>query len=71
MNEIKMPEPGWADPGREIGFHDGIEFAVAVIENALVKNPDIPFIAFGICKKTLLKKEPVSDSKIHEHGDAL
>lgn len=50
--QIDMPKAQWADPGREEGFHEGIEFAITYIEN-----PDIPFMALDICKKILLKRK--------------
>jgi hypothetical protein len=39
---------------RETGFHEGVKFAIEVIERALVKNPDVPFLAFETAKKALL-----------------
>lgn len=43
---------------REVGFHEGVMFAIEVIGSALVKNTDIPMLAFQAAKEVLLKKGP-------------
>ncbi len=40
---------------RETGFHEGVKFAIEVIERALVKNTDMPMLAFKTAKEALLK----------------
>ena len=42
---------------RETGFHEGIQFALEVVERALVKNPDIPMLAFQTAKKILIQED--------------
>ena len=42
---------------RETGFHEGVRFACEVIENALLKNPDMPFLAFKTAKDCMLKQD--------------
>jgi len=42
---------------RETGFHEGIKFAIEVIERALVKNTDMPLLAFKVAKETLMRQE--------------
>jgi hypothetical protein len=53
---VPLPKGKWASDSREAGFHEGIEFAITSIENALQRNPDIPFIVLEKVKEVLLKK---------------
>ena len=42
---------------RETGFYEGIKFALEVVERALIKNPDIPILAFQTAKKILMQED--------------
>ncbi len=48
---------------RETGFHEGVRFAIEVMERQLLNFPDSPFMVLDIVKKTLLLAE---DKKHHD-----
>ena len=43
------------DMEREAGFHEGVRFACEVIERALIKNSDMPLLAFKIARDAMLE----------------